>query len=369
MIRKCLYAALAKLSVMFGGRRVIPIVYLLLAACLLASSLIVTAKEPERVTLAVLDECGGEYSGELVRAVSAAEGFRVTQVDTREKAEDLLLSGHAEALLTVEADYDERILDEGSTRLICLASAPGAASAELIRETVAGLLAASRSEARIAAELEEEGFDSSDMAAYMDEFAVPRMYSFEIVGGASAQRAVFGTSYACYEGIAALGVLLLLLTLSRRLADGSSRLASMRLAAAENGRAIAFVSDFAALLIAGLIACALAFAFAPQRSILLALGLLAYDICIAGLCLLVSRFGSLARLDIAAPFIALVTSVVGGCFADLGMLSPALGTLARFTPQGQLIAAAKGSAVFIAALVAEGAALAGLSLVKGLREN
>ena len=153
----------------------------------------------------------------------------------------------------------------------------------------------------------------------------------------------------------------LLLTLARRLADGSSRLVARRMGAAKLGRALAFFGDALALFAAGLIASAIAFAFAPARSAALALGLVCYDVCVSGLCLLTSKFGAAGRIDIAAPAIALVTSLIGGCFMDLASLSPFLTVLSRLTPQGQLIACARGALPFAALLAAEGALLAGMA--------
>lgn len=357
MLIKTLSASIKKLVAAFGGAPMLPAVYAAVALCFFACSAIVTATAPEKAVVAVFDGCGGELSRELVRSISSAEGITAVTVSCPEAGEDELLKGRAEVLISISPEYDELLSGEGAAKLVSLSTAPGAVSAELIRETLSGLLIAQRSALRAAAQLEAEGFDASEMQKYMDEFEISHLYSTSVTGGAGAQKAVFGTAYACYEGVAGLLILLLLLTLSRRLADPASRLVAYRLASAENGRGIAFLSDLAALMLAGLIASAAAFAFAPSRSFAFALGLFCFCLCVSGLCVLITRRGSSARLDIAAPFIALATSVIGGCFADLGMLSPALKIAARLTPQGQLTAAARGAYAFAALLGAEGVLL------------
>ena len=59
----------------------------------------------------------------------------------------------------------------------------------------------------------------------------------------------------------------------------------------------------------------------------------------------------------ASPFIALSTSILGGCFADPVSLSPFLSAVSKLTPQGQLISFIHGSTEFAAILLAEGAVL------------
>ena len=354
---RCLSAAVKKLAAMFGGRVMIPIVYLLLCLCFAAVRSAVTAQAPDKVTLAVYDACRGELSQRFVKGLACAEGVSVIECASAEKAEDELLRGRAEVLLTVNADLDRLLTEEEPTPLISLVTAPGSVSAELMRETAAGALISARTLARVENSLTEDGFDPAELSAFMDEFELPRTYTVKTTGGGKAPAALFGSAYACYEGIAALALLLLLLSLSKRLGDPSSRLVAKRLLAVKNGGALAFFSDLAAVFAAGLIGGALAFAFAPERGVMFALGLVCYVFCISGLCLLLSRLKATGRMDIAAPFIALATSVAGGCFADLTSLSPALRAVAMCTPQGQLIAAAKGEALFLLLLLFEGLAL------------
>lgn len=368
-MRKLVSSALYKLFAMFGGRRMLPLVYVLLALSLAAVGAIMRAGTPQRVTLALLDECCGEYSAQLAAGLENEDGLSVIRCRTAAEGEDALLLGRAEVLLRIAPEYDEKLLAETASPLVTLESAPGAASAELIRETAAGIMIANRSAALVSKELERDGFDPSLLPGFMEEFVSARLYRVETVGSGDAERAVFGADYACYEGVCAFAILLLTLTLSRRLADGSARLVAFRLGSAKHGREISFLGDMLALFAAGLPACVIAFVFAPERSAAFAVGLICYCVCAAGLCMLLSRFGAAGRIDIAAPFIALLTSLIGGCFADLGSLSPALTALARCTPQGQLIACAKGLTLFAPLLAAEGMILALLSLLFGRKKG
>ncbi len=373
MIRSCFASAIKKLCAMFGGRAMIPVTYLLLALCFAATGAVTSASLPEKVTCAVYDACGGELSADFIEELAAADGMRVIERDSREGGEDELLRGHAEVLLVLDADYDARLVSEEPGSLIELVTAPGAVSAELLRETAAGILLAQRTLALTRSELAADGYDVSLLYKYIMEFELPRLYTVKTWDGGSKDEsgvhALFGSAYSCYEGVAALALLLLMLTLSKRLGDGSSRLVALRLYSLPKGRTLAFSSDALALYIAGLGAGAAAFVFCPAKSLWFALGLAAYAFCISGLCLLLSGLHAAGRIDIAAPFIALITSVAGGCFADLASLSPALRVIARCTPQGQLIAASKGEPLFALLLLFEGAALMLICAIAGRRNK
>jgi len=357
-MRRLISTAYYKLCAMFGGVGMLPVVYLLLALCLAAAAMITKAQAPDTVTVALVNDCGGGYSRELSQRLGSTEGLHVVRFDEVKDAEDALLAGRAEALLVILPQYNELLTADGAVPLIELRSAPGAVSAELIREAAAGLLAAQRSEAMVTSELETEGYDALKMQQYIAEFSTPTLYHVKTAGsGLAHEGALFGSSYACFEGVAAFALLLLLLTLARRMADAPSRMTAHRMGAAAHGSALAFLSDAFALFSAGFIAAAIAFALAPNKSLSLALGLVCYDICISGLCLLTGCFGAAGRIDIAAPAIALITSLIGGCFADLASLSPALSFAAKCTPQGQLIACSQGNMLFAVLLLFEGLAL------------
>ena len=372
MLRKVFQASVRKLMSAFGGTEVLLPVYILLGCCFLTAAAIVTAKAPSRISLAVADTCQRPYSRELTDAIMEEEDIIPLLCSSVEEGEDFLLRGKAEILLIITPEYDEKILDDTAESLITLRTAPGAASANLLRETIAGILLARRSSARLRHALEEDGFDGSLLEPASREIDLPPLIQTTTAGGSQeASRAVFGSAYACYEGVAALALILLLLTMSRRLNDPFSKEISSRLTILENGSLLSFCSDAGSLFLAGLLAALLAFAIGPDRSALLLAGLLCYTICVTGLSLLLSSFGVTGKIDLMAPFLALATSIIGGCFVDLSSLSPSFKALARFTPQGQLIAAVREQPAFLLVLLAEGCLLAWLAalLQKRTREH
>ena len=357
MIRPILRAALHKLCAAFGSVLTVPLIYGLFVLCFAMTSLILTAQAPEKVTVALVDQCGGPYARRLCDDLLSSAELDVTLFPSVHEAEDALLCGRCEAALTIRDDYDRRILSDDASALINITEAPDAVSGDLLRETVAGLLLSGRSAARAERALTAEGYDSSLLYTYASAFPHARIYRIQTLSaGQSASRAVFGQGYACYEGVVALSLFLLLFTLAVRLSSPFARQVYLRLCAHPRGRGIAFFSDVGALLLSGGILIVPALLFAADRSLRLAALLLCYTVCITGLCLFLSRFSVSGRLDLVGPLAALITSIAGGCFADLSALGGIWRIIPLFTPQGQLIYSLRGAPLLGLLLLLEGLA-------------
>lgn len=354
-----------KISVLFGGRPLLlPAAAAALALCLAVISGICSAGKSDSVRITIVNESGGELSNELVAQLKETPGLYINMSESIGEAENEVSRGSSEALLHILDGYDEHVADEKISGLIRLVTAPGSVSSEYIRETVSGKILAKRAEVRVLKGLEDEGYDISEFDSYMEELNAPQIYRIESFGGGvSAEKAVFGKGFAGYEGFAALAVMLIMLTVSRQFAERSSKLVTERLRSIRCGIGLAFGSDLLALFLPAVFFSLIAFALAPERSPRLILGLCAYSLMITGLCLLLSNAGGGGRIDVASPFIALATSILGGCFADLGSLSPALSAISKYTPQGQLIAFVHGADLFAVILAAEGLLLCVLAFL------
>ncbi len=350
-----------KLFAMFGSAWVMLAVYFCLLMCFAVVRAIVCGDAPDSVSVAVVNNCSDTYSNELVNRLSESDGFSIHLLDSVISAENMLINGKAEAYIEIYPEYDNLLAENGQSGLYRIVSVPSSASSDAIRETVSGIVIAQRAYVRVRQELVDSGYESVDelLSEYMQEYdeSAPKLFAFETVGGDStAGSALFGQLYAGYSGFAALAILLLMLSLSSWLSNAESKLSSVRMEVIPHGRSLSVLTDFSALLSAGVIASAVAFAVSPSPSVKLALGLLSFCVCISGLCLLVGNLASSGAINIAAPFIALITSLLGGCFMDVGALSSFMLALSRVTPQGQLIAAeTTDNILWCALLIFEGA--------------
>lgn len=190
---------------------------------------------------------------------------------------------------------------------------------------------------------------------------------FERIGGSveKADSSVFGALRARFSGIGAFAVLTLLLTLGSWTGSNAARAAEKRLAAEKGGVSISFWSNFLALFICGIamyavmyIAAAAAGRNSPNGHELLAAG--CYLFCASALALVVGGADISGRMNLAAPFIAFATSLLGGCFADTAARGGLFAKLALLTPQGPCIAGADGSVACLAVLAGAGVVLLAL---------
>jgi hypothetical protein len=357
---RILKLAKIKLSVLFGGRLLLlPAALLALALMFFTIASVLTAQRRGAAALTVIDRTGSALSAALISSIEETDGIAIRLADSMEAAERDVTSGRAEGIFEILPGYDDGLLEDSISGLISLRMAPGSVSADFIRETVSGKLLAQRAYVRAESELVSEGFDSDELKEKYSEFSAPTLYTVtSIAGGETQSRAVFGKSFPGYEGFAALALMLLMLSLTRQLSEASSRLVSVRMRVPKAGTAAGFFSDLLSVFAVAAAISALAFAFAPEKTLSLAVSLAAYSFELTGLCLLLSRVVGAGRIDVASPFIALVTSILGGCFADYSSGSKALRVISLITPQGKLISAVSGRYVFALILLAEGIILA-----------
>ena len=355
-MRRLVSLSLKKISVLFGGRPLyLLLALLLLGVCFASVRFVVSAERSGSVNMTIVDESGSELSSALVGAIKDSPGFTVKLAEDTDSARRDIAEGRTEAILTIGPGYDEAIAEDTPNNLIDILIAPGSVSAELIRETVSGKLLAQRAEIKVMNSLEAEGYPLDSFEEYEREFVVPSIYRITTIGGGNeGTRAVFGGGFPVYAGFAALAMILVMLTLTRQLAAYNVRLSAVRMRVLECGRALGLMSDAAALLIPALLFAMEAFFISPGMSLELLAALLCYAVCISGLCLILSKTGGAGRIDAVSPFAALVTSIFGGCFAELSGLSRVLRVIARLTPQGQMIAVSNGAWAFAPVLIAEG---------------
>ena len=362
--------SIKKILFMLGGRAVLlPAILLALLVCFAAFGSAMSAKISPYCRIAAVDGSGGELSSRLLSELEGEEGFLVLPCESEYEAKKLLLDSEAEAMLVIKEGYDEALISGDASGLIAVTTVPGSVSSELIRETLAGKLIAQRTNVSARSALASEGFDAALLDGYINEFDAPTLYSVRSVKGRASDSSVFGQGFPGYEGFAALGLMLVMLTLAHRLSSHEARLVASRMGVIKHGALLDSASDgLSVLSLCVLISCA-AFAFAPEKSVLLAVSLLAYSVFITGLIMLIVRHVRSVRMDMASCFIALVTSILGGCFADFSSLSPVLSVISRLTPQGQMTAALHGAPIFIFVLIAEGCIFALLSLIQRKRDS
>lgn len=364
-MRRLLTAVKYKVLVLTNGR---PLLYLagliLLAVSFLLVGNAVRAKRNGEIKISLYDACGGVSSRALSDYLASAEGFSVTRAGSREEAENAVYLGRTEAALVILPDYDS-LLAEGKTRgLISLSVSPSSVSADVIAETTAGGVMSEKARLSALRELTREGFDTVNYDTYAEEFDPPAMLSIRELSGSGSDRAVFGKNFPGSGGFYALALMLVMLTMAKKLGGADETAVSRRCSVLIAGRALDLLSDLFALFALSLCVSAAAFVFLPEKSVVAAFSYAAYAFAVSGLSLFAASLSVGDRLDAVSPVFALVTSILGGCFTDLGAFAKPFAILSRFTLQGQFIAALNGQALFIPVLSALGILFALLSRIR-----
>ena len=283
-------------------------------------------------------------------------------------------SGKAEGALIILKGFGAG-LESGEEAFLEYRASADASSAQAAEEIIGGRAVALRSRLRsadYAEKLLNRGLTEKELSEL--EVAAKEYYNeqvgavrFERIGGSveKADSSVFGALRARFSGIGAFAVLTLLLTLGSWTGSNAARAAEKRLAAEKGGVSISFWSNFLALFICGIamyavmyIAAAAAGRNSPNGHELLAAG--CYLFCASALALAVGGADISGRMNLAAPFIAFATSLLGGCFADTAARGGLFAKLALLTPQGLCIAGADGSVACLAVLAGAGVVLLAL---------
>ena len=329
-----------------------------------------TDEEVETIRYAfaeLLNDSDREITGGKMRFVSVRFG-------TREESEEAVRSGKAEGALIILKGFGAG-LESGEEAFLEYRASADASSAQAAEEIIGGRAVALRSRLRsadYAEKLLNRGLTEKELSEL--EVAAKEYYNeqvgavrFERIGGSveKADSSVFGALRARFSGIGAFAVLTLLLTLGSWTGSNAARAAEKRLAAEKGGVSISFWSNFLALFICGIamyavmyIAAAAAGRNSPNGHELLAAG--CYLFCASALALVVGGADISGRMNLAAPFIAFATSLLGGCFADTAARGGLFAKLALLTPQGLCIAGADGSVACIAVLAGAGVVLLAL---------
>ena len=361
--------ALQKIRAMAGGYGFFAAVLAAAFALFFIIAATLGTTRTQLLRIALTDEDDSPLSHEFAELLNDSVRF-----GTREESEEAVRSGKAEGALIILKGFGAG-LESGEEAFLEYRASADASSAQAAEEIIGGRAVALRSRLRsadYAEKLLNRGLTEKELSEL--EVAAKEYYNeqvgavrFERIGGSveKADSSVFGALRARFSGIGAFAVLTLLLTLGSWTGSNAARAAEKRLAAEKGGVSISFWSNFFALFICGIamyavmyIAAAAAGRNSPNGHELLAAG--CYLFCASALALVVGGADISGRMNLAAPFIAFATSLLGGCFADTAARGGLFAKLALLTPQGLCIAGADGSVACIAVLAGAGVVLLAL---------
>ena len=373
---KTLRVSLHQSKAMFGGplAAVALVVALLLAFGAVSGAL--ASARADAIRLVVLDQDSTAESQALIATLLNNPSLNFIIGADVSSARSMLALGRAEGLLVIGEGYQAAVVADQDNLMLRYVSAPISASGEAVREIVSGAAIAARSKVRAQhrAELALGELTPAQQETFATLLNEPftETYTIGTIGGTDSGvatgesgRGVFYALSARYEGFVAFGMLLCMLSLSAFFSRDSTRRVQLRMYALPHGARFAFWSDTLALFLPGVGMALIALLARGGATLLQAAMLLTYTVNLTGLCLLLSRAGGVGgRVDVLSVFVALLTGLAGGCFADFAALSPALRLVSLFTPQGLLLAGLSGGKYAVwywLALLLSGVAMLALS--------
>ena len=369
---KLINLAFIKLRAMAGGAVGAVLTLLLAFAMFVTAAAALNTPKPEKLVLAVVDESNTALSARLtdMLAYEKTASVKLIPCQNLAMAEALIGRYGAEGTLVIEKNFDEALAGGGTA--LAFYAAPGTSSAEAAEEIIAANAVALRSRLRsriYSEELLGRGLTAEELTKLevLADAALEREGAFaetQVVGsGAVAGSSVFGAFYARYAGFAAFIVMLCLLMLGAFTGSADARSAAQRIRSLRAGEYLEAGANMAALVIFGLCLLILSYIAGGAPKPLEALAGVAFVFCTAALSMLLGSFAGSERAEIASPFIALITSLAGGCFINPEAIGGALKTLSFFTPQGLYLSALNGRWACIIILVLAGLLMTVLCLM------
>ena len=291
---------------------------------------------PAALAVAVVQEDQSPEANDLLERLKQVEGLALHPVE-RDETASVLRWGDAEGVLTIGKGYGTA-LAEGEPLPLSYESAAAAASNQAAREIVAGQVTAQRARLRGLDDAERllerplTAEEKTELLAAMDQRYedLPPLYAVTAQDGAAAP----WSATAPPLGGTLLLILFTLLTWGAWMARPDAVRVEQRMASVHGGRIVSYGTDLLSLWLTGAIVGGLSlWSLGAAPADWLSVG--AYVLAVGAVVRALTRLAGVGgRVDLLAPFLALITSLLGGCFCPLDQFSPWLERLSRLTPQG-----------------------------------
>lgn len=291
---------------------------------------------PAALTVAVVQEDQSPQADDLLERLEQVDGLALHPVE-RDETASVLRWGDAEGVLTIGDGYETALAD-GEPLPLSYESAAAAASNQAAREIVAGQVTAQRARLRGLDDAERllerplTAEEETELLAAMDRRyeELPPLYAVTAGAGAAAP----WSATAPPLGGTLLLILFTLLIWGAWMARPDAMRVEQRMASVHGGRRVSYGTDLLSLWLTGAVVGGLSLCtLGAEPTDWLSVG--AYVLAVGAVVRAVTRLAGVGgRVDLLAPFLALITSLLGGCFCPLDQFSPWLERLSWLTPQG-----------------------------------
>lgn len=337
-----------KVKAMTGGALELTVIIAAVLFCGVAAAAAINKPEPESLVIAVENRDRGGFGQELVSRLESKGGVTAESFDSLGENP---ISREAEGVLTIHEDYSD-LLEKNGESSLTYSGQGSAVSTQAAREIVAGqagvqlarLRGLKDAEKILGRALESGQRDELLVLMESEEQKLPKIYELGSSEGGGLNK-LFTPSPL---GFSTLVIMLTIFTVTPFMGSVSAKRVAERMLASPHGLITSYASDVLAVFAIGLVVGVAALLPLGISGAATLLALVLYTFCVSCLGLFLSGFGGVSgKMDAVAPFIVLITCLVGGCFGSLKQLSPTTGLLSFLTPQGLAIEAAEGNPIFL----------------------
>lgn len=349
-----------KLKMMASDRIFISAMIFIPVFITLATGLALRHEKLGIVPIVFVDEDASGDSQLLVERMQRKEGLAV-EILERKKAGEVLIQNKAEAVFLIKKGFSEKLKAGNNIELIDFIKSPSSYSSEYIAELVAGEVLRTYSGYMAANSVVskynklgratgEELFN--EVMKYTDSFWEPeplmKMEYYEIKGGEPGRQSFYmPAATATSAGIITVFIMLYILFCSGWLIEERTNGTLKRLIAGMGSLSLTYAANITAMFISGMfqiflfaVIIKLVFGVVLFTGVLSYLVMASYLICVISISMLLSSIlKTTAQLQSTAPFIALVTGFIGGCFWNFVDVPHRIKILSRLTPQGWALSA------------------------------
>ncbi|MDO4564243.1 MAG: ABC transporter permease [Clostridia bacterium] len=332
-----------KLRYALGGLGSVIVVFALSCAAFLAVGGVLKAAPAEEYAFGIVNLDEGGFGVRLIEGLNEHGSTKVFVYESAEQAQDRMNGGEVEGWALIPASYSESVL-RGRRVNFEFETAAGSSSGQLGRELVnyehmrLELIQETYDRCRDLFDTDEECREAVDAALKTAGESGGSDYRISLSGGearTALNSSLFSAVYVKSAGIVAMFIAFCAASMLRFLSAPDSARVSGRLLLSKREADLGLITDFAAVFCVCIALIILGKLCLDGLEFFECLHLVIYSALISALCLLYAYSTALhGAIDAFVPFIVLISCLLGGCFFELGEISPAVRLLSFLTPQG-----------------------------------
>lgn len=344
-----------KIIASFGGLCVLLLVLILATVSFFCVDSVLYAKPSQSYSLGLVNNDKGQYGQVIVDAISSNTSIALHIIEDTNAAEKLLSNGIVEGWVLIPADYTDLIRD-GRNISFQFKAAPGSISQQIGREALSNIniqLLIKEDVYRRCMDMYPD-YDSCKAAVdnqlQLLDKNISAQYTISTSGGepkTALSDTLFSKVFAKQAGVVTLFITFCFASMLQYMTLDDVCRVRKRLFHVKKGRLNGYISENSAFILLGILSIVAAKLCMPHFSATDSILMIPFVICAAGMCMCYIQADSHnSSIDMFIPLIVLILCFLGGCFFDVGAVSPVLKVISCITPTGLVLHGIQNNLVY-----------------------